>query len=176
MRLTKVSAVYGSFVALPLFLVWQWISWLLLLIAGELLVFVQEKGWKRHIYTYSSSPIENLDTDVAVMACSIERFEKGTPLTILSLYESNSRPIRVLTESALRLEHQGYILRGGTEEQLAAIIPSKIAFSSSLSDLVLPQLITPPQTVSPQIEIAIKDWKLELKTSPSNFGLGNLAL
>ena len=38
LRLTKVSAIYGSFVALPLFLVWLWMSWLLFLLAGELLV------------------------------------------------------------------------------------------------------------------------------------------
>ena len=166
LRLTKVSAVYGSFVALPLFLVWLWISWLLLLLAGELLVFFQEKGWRACICGYSNSPLEKLDTDVAVMTRSVACYDEGSPLTIRALFTSPARPIRALTRSVVRLEQRGYLLQGGEEMRSAAIIPSKTGCAITICDLLLPQLPTAQPTISPQVENAVRSWKDELKVSP----------
>lgn len=165
LRLTKVSAVYGSFVALPLFLVWLWISWLLLLIGGELLVFFQERGWRESVRTYSGSPIEELDIDAAVLACSKKFFEEGEPMTITTLFSSIPRPIRALSTSIQRLKMKKFILDGGPKGIPAAIVPSKEAFSLSLSDLALPPVPNPTPILSPKIETAVLAWKKELKKS-----------
>jgi membrane protein len=176
LRLTKVSAVYGSFVALPLFLVWLWISWLLILIAGELLVFFQEKGWRSYVFRYSDSPFERLDTDVMVIACAKKYFDQGTPLTLPDLFTSLPRPIRALTASVQRLEDRGFILKGWSEGYSTTIIPSKETFSLSLSDIILPASPSPSHEVSPIVAAALEAWKTDLKKSPFNLSIDQLPI
>ncbi len=174
LRLTKVSAVYGSFVALPLFLVWLWISWLLILVAGELLVFFQEKGWRSYVLQYTDSAVEKVDIDAQVLACAKNSFDQGTPLSIATLYATLPRPIRALSTSLRRLEGRGFILKGCSEDTATPVIPSKAAATLSLSDLVFPAL--PPQgaEVSPEVVAALKAWKAELAKSPFNLSIDQL--
>ena len=125
LRLTKVGAIYGSFVALPLFLVWLWISWLLLLIAGELLVFIQERAWRAYVMAYTDSPLEQLDTDAAVLSLVIERFNKGSPLTFSELLRSQKAPIRALANSLERLRVRASIRRFSLATSTALAARSK---------------------------------------------------
>ena len=53
--LTEISVIYGSFAALPLFLIWLWLSWLLFLIGSEFMVFLHEKGWKAIVFDWNES-------------------------------------------------------------------------------------------------------------------------
>lgn len=174
LRLTKVSAVYGSFVALPLFLVWLWISWLLILIAGELLVYFQERGWRAYVATYKDSPIVNLDTDIVVLACACNRFDQGKPLTLSDLYTSVPRPIRALTSSIMRLEDRGFILEGWSKGYSTSIIPSKATLSMSLSDIVFPSPPSSPREVSTKVMAAMDAWKAELKKNRLNLPLAEI--
>jgi membrane protein len=166
LRLTKVSAVYGSFVALPLFLVWLWISWLLVLIAGELLVFFQEKGWKPSVLRYGDSPFERLDTDIAILECTRNHFDNGEPLTIPDLYTSLPLPIRALTASVQRLEKRGFIHMGWSGGYSTPVIPSKASLSLALSDIVLPDVPSPLQEGCSHLAEAVKTWKTQLRASP----------
>lgn len=165
-RLTKISAVYGSFVALPLFLVWLWISWFLILLAGELLVFVQEKGWRPQILGYSDSSLEKLDTDVSIVAMSINYFENNSPLTVTDLFSAIPRPIRALTASLHRCKSQGYLLPGLFTHSSAMILPTKKAFSLSLTEIVFPpQPPIPSSIISADIVHILDTWKTTLKNN-----------
>jgi len=173
LRLTKVSAVYGSFVALPLFLVWLWISWLLVLIAGELLVFIQEKGWRQSVLKYKDSSFEKISTDIAVLASTQKHFDQGKPITIPALYTSLPLPIRALTASVQRLEKRGYLHKGWSEGYSTSVIPSKGSFGLCLSDIVFPEL---PKESPSLVAAAIQSWNLELKKNPNNLSIDHLPL
>jgi len=41
------SKIYGSLSAIPLFLVWLFVNWLVFLLGAELVVFLEQKSWKR---------------------------------------------------------------------------------------------------------------------------------
>ena len=170
LRLTKVGTIYGSFVALPLFLVWLWMSWLLLLLAGELLVFIQEKAWKPEVMGYTDSAIEQLDVDASVLSCAIERFDQGVPVSLLDLFEVCPRPYRALSASVERMEARGYILKGWSAGYSTAIIPSRLAFSALLSDIALPAVLQTPD-VSLQISKTIQRWRGLLRTDALNVPL-----
>ena len=157
LRLTKVSAIYGSFVALPLFLVWLWISWLLFLLAGELLVFIQERAWRPRVVHYADTPIEQLDADAIVLSYAIDRFNQGTPATLPDLFEAHPFPIRALTASIERLQSKEFLLQSST-----AIIPSRSGFTASLSDIALPAT-SQASGVSPRIAEAVRSWTTMLK-------------
>jgi YihY family inner membrane protein len=174
LRLTKVSAVYGSFVALPLFLVWLWISWCLFLVAGELLVFFQEQAWKSRILGYTDSPIEQLDTDVAVLSYTIKRFDLGIPVTLPDLFKVAPCPMKALTASVERLECRGYILRGWSAGYSTAIVPSRSAFTASLSDITLPAI---PQTyeASSRVVEAVRAWTMTLRSDPFSVPVSQLS-
>lgn len=170
LRLTKVSAIYGSFVALPLFLVWLWISWFLFLLAGELLVFIQEKAWQPKVLGYTDSPIEQLDTDAAVLSYTLQRFDQGTPATLPDLFNAHPCPVRALTASVERLESKGYILKGWSAGYSTAIIPSRSAFNASLSDIALPP-ISKTGEVSSHVLEAVRAWTTSLRSDPLSVSL-----
>ena len=157
LRLTKVSAIYGSFAALPLFLVWLWISWLLFLLAGELLVFIQERAWRPQIAGYRDTPIEQLDADALVLSCAIERFNQGTPATLIDLFEDHPLPFQALTASVERLQAKEFLL-----DSSAAIIPSRSGFTASLPEIALPS-VSQPFSASPCIVEAVRTWITVLK-------------
>jgi membrane protein len=168
LRLTKVSAVYGSFVALPLFLVWLWISWLLLLLAGELLVFIQERGWKERIRAFSDSGMERLDVDLSVMQRAAASYSAGYPLTLASLYACHDAPIRALTESVFRLEERGSLLHCGTELHTSALVPSTGAASTRLVDFLFPSPPANGNATASGVSAAVYALRTAMDKSPLN--------
>lgn len=168
LRLTKVSAVYGSFVALPLFLVWLWISWLLFLFAGELLVFIQERGWRSAVRHYRDTPIEQLNTDVETLSHIKNEFDRGTPLYLKTLVSLQAVPIRALTSSISRLESGEFLLKGWTKGAITTIVPSQKGLNATLADLALPSTVAHSQAISASVLAALQTWKTQLLSSPLN--------
>lgn len=141
LNLTKVSTIYGSFVALPLFLVWLWISWFIVLVAGELCVFFQEKGWRTSVYHYSYSLKENLEVDVEVLSLIKKRFSDEDPITLKELLRSFSLPIRAITGSMERLQSGHFIHTGAGLS--GHLIPSKKAEKATPLSLLFQESAPP---------------------------------
>jgi YihY family inner membrane protein len=140
LHFTKVSAVYGSFVALPLFLVWVWISWFLLLLAGEVMVFLQEKGWKDPVLRFEKNAFSDFTTECLVYKASRDLYIGGTVLTFSTLYASVNRPIRDLTLATFRLEAKKFVLKCQAKGTLLPIIPAHEHAQPPLCDLVFPRI------------------------------------
>lgn len=135
-HLTQIGAIYGSLVSIPLFLIWLWISWYLLLLAGELVVFLHEKGWKKSVYAFQANHLTDLETDIAVLALIKKRLHEGAPPFMKDLYFSLSLPVRAVTESVHRLEYRGLLCDGGAN---ARIVPTQSLESMTFAELVLPE-------------------------------------
>ena len=98
------SKIYGSLSAIPLFLIWLFVNWLVFLLGAELVVFLEQKCWKR-IPIDPSYPYLRL----YILYLLGENFIKGKPCNIFEFSEYlNVSPI--LLESILQdLEKEGFI-------------------------------------------------------------------
>lgn len=68
LEMTKISAIWGSFVALPLFLVWLWSSWAIFLSGGELAVAIHDRLWKNDLLDISvEMPVTKLAFQKAIL-------------------------------------------------------------------------------------------------------------
>ncbi|AEH22603.1 ribonuclease BN [Thermodesulfobacterium geofontis OPF15] len=98
------SKVYGSLSAIPLFLVWLFVNWLVFLLGAELVVFLEQKIWKR-IPIDPSHPYLKL----YILYLLGKNFIEGKPCNIFEFSEYlNVSPI--LLESILQeLEKEGFV-------------------------------------------------------------------
>lgn len=175
LRLTKVSAIYGSFVALPLFLVWLWISWLIVLIAGEISVFIQEKGWKKTCLQYTDSPLERFEVDLSILSLALSFFQAEKPIDTKGVFSSLPLPIKALSQSVERLEKKGLIHLGIGQSFSATLIPSKKTNMLTLADLLFIEgqhAIESP--LATYLRKTIQTWKSEIKEHPANMKLPDL--
>lgn len=98
------SKVYGSLSAIPLFLVWLFVNWLVFLLGAELVVFLEQKIWKR-IPIDLSYPYLKL----YILYLLGKNFIEGKPRNIFEISEYlNVSPI--LLESILQeLEKEDFV-------------------------------------------------------------------
>lgn len=108
---SRYNAIYGSFAALPLFLLWLQISWTICLFGAEL--------------TYAGQNIRNFSFDqdtrsisrryrdfvsMLIMSHITKRFEKGeTPYTAETISEECQIPIRLANQTLYELQEVGLI-------------------------------------------------------------------
>ena len=97
---SSYNAIYGSFAALPLFMLWVQISWTICLFGAELCYTSQnmeESAFRTE--TYEISPRYRLIMSMMLMSHICRRFEKGEkPYTALELKLKTNIPIRVAQE------------------------------------------------------------------------------
>ncbi len=98
--LSSYNAVYGSFAALPLFMLWVQISWTICLFGAELCYTNQNLDF----YDYDANTGEishryKILLNALLMSRICKRFEKGQkPLTALELSEQTTIPIRIVND------------------------------------------------------------------------------
>jgi len=99
--LTKTGAIYGSFAALPLFLVWLYFSWLIFLLGAEIVVVHQERLWDPEMIT-PQRPLSRFEKELAFLAITkacVDSIMKGEePLTLATLSSQLKMPMRLLSE------------------------------------------------------------------------------
>lgn len=97
---TKYSAIYGTFAALPLFLVWLQISWLIVLLGAEISFAYQNLG--KYALEKESLQISNHNKRVLSMLIThhvVKNFEKGdSPLTSTQIGLDLGVPIRLVRD------------------------------------------------------------------------------
>ncbi|MDH4207193.1 MAG: YihY/virulence factor BrkB family protein [Desulfobacteraceae bacterium] len=109
--MARYNAIYGSFAALPLFLIWIQMSWLIVLFGAEISFAYQ------HVDTYDFEPDRHyispafkklLSLQIAHLIISI--FSKGqTPLTALKISQILEIPIRLVQQIVDELVEVGVL-------------------------------------------------------------------
>lgn len=109
--MTSYNAIYGSFAALPLFLIWVSTSWQILLLGGELCFAVQnEKGFDEEQQTRQISYSQRRAVMLAIMWEVCNAFRKGEGgMAIGVLTERLHIPPRLLNQSLQRLCEAGLL-------------------------------------------------------------------
>ena len=119
MFLSSYNAIYGSFAALPLFMLWVQISWTICLFGAELCYTNQYLDY----YDYDANTGEishRYKIMLAVLLTSriCRRFANGQkPLTAVQLREQTGIPIRIVNEMLYELIDAGLLIEINNDEK-----------------------------------------------------------
>ncbi len=133
LSLTKMGAIYGSFVALPLFLAWLWMSWFIFLFSGELSIIFEERLWR---FKKSTGDINPKICMVAILSTISENYQKGFQTDIKELQRRLSIPLKTLYISLECLKDKKLIYEGINDDSSSlTFLPSISTFSYRITDL-----------------------------------------
>lgn len=126
--MTSYNAIYGSFAALPLFLLWVQISWQILLIGGELSFafqnitrFGEEHEWQRISYDQRRKVM------LAAMLLVVRHFrERGGAVSAEELRHELNLPTRIVNDVLFQLTKAGQLIdaRRSEDEREAFYTPA----------------------------------------------------
>jgi len=125
---SRTSAIYGSFAALPLFLVWLQISWLLVLLGGEISYAVQNAGAKGSLVEEDEMSISFQRKIVLLISkVIIDRFSKAEKAIFAE---------EISEKTGVSLNSTNYILKRLTEVGIISKVitdnADKIAYQPAL--------------------------------------------
>lgn len=118
--LTRYNKIYGTFAVLPVFIIWLYISWIIVLLGAQLAYAIQnvkthQQDVKADDYGYDQ--IEQMAVAVMVMIC--ERFNRGLPqMTAEQMSNTLSIPLRLIGEITSRLYQGGLLVEIFGDETL----------------------------------------------------------
>jgi len=115
---TKYNAIYGSFAQLPLFLIWLYISWIIVLLGAEVSYAVQHlNGFVRRGLSERLSPLARQKVAVAALTHIAARFAAGlSPLTVGELSRALHLPEDVVLDTFGVLTERGMTVPLGEED------------------------------------------------------------
>lgn len=108
---SKYSAIYGSFAAFPLFIVWMQISWLIVLMGAE--ISFANQNVNRYEFEYESLSINSYQKRILtlmIMNIIVKRFLSGdSPVSASHLSRTMQVPVRLAREILYNLNNAGLI-------------------------------------------------------------------
>ena len=110
--MTSYNAIYGSFAALPLFMMWVQISWEILLIGGELSFTYQNiaRFGEEHEYRQISYD-QRRKVLLAAMVITVRRFSReGGAIPAEELRQELNLPTRVVNDVLFQLTRAGQLI------------------------------------------------------------------
>jgi len=115
---SKYNAIYGSFAALPLLLLWLQLSWLLCLFGAE--IAYASQNVKKFSFERDSKNISRRYKDfltILITTLIVKRFEKGEkPYTADELSDSYRIPIRLTTHILQRLTQMNILIEVNSDK------------------------------------------------------------
>lgn len=116
---SKYNAIYGSFAALPLFLAWLQLSWVIVLFGAEVSFAVQ------NVETYEHEP-ESLNVNYSlkrllvllISKICVDKFYNGeSPLTAVKIADLTDLPIRLVRQILFELVDVGVLCEVRTKDE-----------------------------------------------------------
>ena len=110
--MSKYNAIYGSFAALPLFLIWMNSSWLIVLLGAEVSYAHQnEKSYEFDTDTVKISDDYRRLVSLLVVKFVVDSFKNELPAPTMSSLSVNLKlPIRLVSELIRKLEAAGILV------------------------------------------------------------------
>lgn len=181
---SKYGAIYGSFAALPLFLIWLQLSWLIVLFGAEI-SFAEQ-----NVNTYEFEP-DSLKASIAfkrlmalaVTQVCVRQFEKGeTPMTAQEIAQSLELPIRLVNQVTFDLTEAKVLTEVKTNGEnicgyQPARDPNELRISRVLELLARRGVNDIPYAETAEvkrIEAALESMSRAFKSSPDNLLLKDI--
>lgn len=141
-NVSSYSAIYGSFAALPLFLIWLQLSWLILLFGAEIATTYQ--NFDKHasdIETHDLSAATKKTVALQIAHYVVQQYVNAeSPVTAASIAAQLKLPLSLTNDLCETLMRSGIIIEGIPKSDvgktiLPAIDPAQISIASVLSAL-----------------------------------------
>jgi len=118
---SRYNAIYGSFAALPLFLVWLQLSWIIVLFGGELSFAAQNVGkYEQEIGSDDISYRQRLTFLLLITTFVVKRFEQGEkPYAAVEIAEKLQLPRRLVNSLIFQLVESGVFSEINTDSDNA---------------------------------------------------------
>ena len=117
---SRYNAIYGSFAALPLFLIWMQFSWMIVMFGAELAFAHQnEKSFEFEVDTKNISPYARKLVSILIVREVDRVFDRGeSPLSVASISQRLKIPFRLVTDMVYKLMEAGILVEvnAGREE------------------------------------------------------------
>ncbi|MCD4770473.1 MAG: YihY/virulence factor BrkB family protein [Bacteroidales bacterium] len=108
---TKYNAIYGSFAAFPLFIIWLQISWLVVLLGAE--ISFANQNVQKYEFEYESLKISQYHKRILtfmIFSIIVKRFVSGDPpLSAVGLSKEIQTPIRLSRDILYNLNQAGLV-------------------------------------------------------------------
>ena len=140
--ITRLSAIYGSFAAFPLFIVWIQTSWLIVLLGAEL-SFANQNVHRYEFETDSLniSQFHRKVMAILIMHIIIKKFQKGEEPMSSDIMANNLRiPVRIASEILHELNSAGLINQLSGEQDKQQIYQPGIDINQMTIGFVLDRL------------------------------------
>lgn len=175
----RYNAIYGSFAALPLFLIWLQISWTIVLFGAEFSFSIQNADTYR--FDESGEKVSLFKKQLlALLMCTkiIKRFIKGEPaISVIELSQTFGAPIRLIKQQLYDLKNAGIIsevLIEGSEESAfqPAIETGKLTVAyvvNALENSGTGNLPVEQSEELEKLEHSLKSFQQNIDDNPENF-------
>jgi membrane protein len=138
--MTSYNAIYGSFAALPLFLLWMQTSWEILLLGGELsFAYQNEKRFEEERQSLMSSHDCRRKLMVGIMTIVVEWMRQGCgPIPVAELRERMEIPTRILSNLLFSLTRAGMLgeVHISNKEYDVAYVPTRDISTLRVYDII----------------------------------------
>ena len=138
--MTSYNAIYGSFAALPLFLLWMQTSWEILLLGGELsFAYQNEKRFEEERQSLMSSHDCRRKLMVGIMTIVVEWMRQGRgPIPVAELRERMEIPTRILSNLLFSLTRAGMLgeVHISNKEYDVAYVPTRDISTLRVYDII----------------------------------------
>ncbi len=132
----RISVIYGSLAAIPIFLVWLSINWLIIFTAAEITFVHQHRDNFTHdLYCKDISPQQELLTGLQLYLYIASVFISGSrPVRLQELANHFSIPIKSLEKYIRRFEHHNLLFRAQTSNP--HMLPQKDLSHTTISEVL----------------------------------------
>lgn len=123
---SKYNAIYGSFAALPLFLVWMQTSWMIVFFGAELsFAFQNEKSFEFEVDTRNMSNYTHKLVSLLIVKYVVTAFDRGEKShSVNELAENLRLPIRLVTDLVYKLFEAGILVEvEGDSKEDTVLLP-----------------------------------------------------
>lgn len=135
----KYSAIYGTFAALPLFLIWLQFSWFILLLGSELSFAAQ--NLRSFIFEKESGKISGFNQKLLALQVAyviIKNFESGKPaLSEKTISKLAEIPDTITDAVLIDLLNSKIIIRVGSDKRFDTFQPAKDINKLKIQDVLL---------------------------------------
>jgi len=117
--MARYNTIYGTFAVLPIFIVWLYISWIIVLIGAQMSYAIQNvRSHQQEYKSFTVGQEQREEMALHVMMKIVGQFHLGAlPLTTAGLSKSLSIPVRLVQEIVERLSAEGLVQEIYGEEQ-----------------------------------------------------------
>ncbi len=181
----RFNALYASFGAIPIFLVWLYLSWLVVLVGAQVAsTHQQERTIAQKIRAAGTEQMLRETLCVALMIEACRAFNEGaSPPRLAALSERFLVPPPLLHEIVGRLRERGLLLEVGSADEPAIALaqaPDRITVKLLLDVMRRPRGLqdhpfAPVQNLPPAVAQVFEDLDAAVALSPANRSLRELA-